>query len=578
MVKAGTATPPTEPDETFTRRVCALLVADVSGFSTLIGEDDERTARAVRELVALVQGVAADAGGRAQPLAGDAIVAIFDSVVAAVGAALRVQRHLAEQEIAGLRLKLRIGVHFGDVLIRDGAAFGDAVNVATRLQALARPGTVCVSEGVYQQVRNKFDDTFLTLGYQQLDKVSGAVRAYLIVPSESEPGRGRWVSAWTATATALVLIAAAAIIVATLYGWLQNDYGTSTTPAGEQEPASRPVVQKAARTDQPTVVLGVMVFRGLGTDPGNAWMREALRDGLNTQLSEISSVKVYSKEFLDFLMTRQGLTEIEAANQLGITKMLTGSFLGVGGRLRIETRVVDVTSGVLESSYTTEGSPQEFLELQDQVVLGAIARLSLPITPEERAALLARRSTNVEALKLLLEAEGRSGTKAAGAGSQPTPGEPHSALHLDSVMVAWLAPSLALAADEKQDEVAILDLIERYRLATEAGEIDALAVLYTAFTPEQRAAQQRYLDNVRGLHIAVENIDLADCRQRSGGELHPRRPLCGRSHRAPHARSGAADKDAPPRERHMEAGQRRMRHERLLLIPFPKEGSPYPHS
>ena len=122
---------------------------------------------------------------------GFAIVAIFDSVVAAVDAALRVQRQLAEQEVAGLRLKLRIGVHFGDVLIRDGAPVGNAVNLATRLQTLARPGTVCVSEGVYQQVRNKFEETFVDLGYRQLDKASGRVRAYLIVPRAIEPGRTR---------------------------------------------------------------------------------------------------------------------------------------------------------------------------------------------------------------------------------------------------------------------------------------------------------------------------------------------------------------------------------------------------
>jgi adenylate cyclase len=512
-----------EPDERFTPRVCALLAADVSGFSALIGEDDERTACAVQELQTLVQGVTADVGGRAQPRAGDAIVAIFDSVVAAVDAALRVQRQLAEQEVAGLRLKLRIGVHLGDVLIRDGAAFGDAVNVATRLQTLARPGTVCISEGVYQQVRNKFEETFVDLGYRQLGKASGPVRAYLIVPRESEAGRARPYrrreSTWIAVAAALVLLAVASIIVVQRHGWLRSEHRAATTlepsatPVGTRGPASSAVEQKADRTEPPVdgrpVALGVMVFKALGTESGNAWMREALRDGLNTQLSEISNVKVYSKEFLDFLMTRQGLTEIEAANQLGITKMLTGSFLAVGGRLRIETHVVDVASGVLESSYTTEGPAQEFLDLQDKVVLGAIARLSLPITQEERTALLARRSTNVEALKLLLEAERGGSAKPTGAGSGPATGEPHSALHPGSVMVAWFAPCPALASDEDGDQVAILDVIERYRRATEAGHVDALAALYTDFTPEQRAAQQRYLDNVRNLVIAVENIDLA---------------------------------------------------------------------
>src|SRR5262249_51776618 len=153
------------------------------------------------------------------------------------------------------------------------------------------------------------------------------------------------------------------------------------------------------------IALGVMLFKPLQEDPATAWMREVLRDGLNTQLSQLSSVKVYSKEFIDFLITREGLTEFEAATRLGIRKMLSGSFV-VGGTLRIETHVVDVASGVLEASSTTVGREQELLDLQGRMALDVVARLNLPITPEERKMLLARRTTDVEALKLLLEAEG----------------------------------------------------------------------------------------------------------------------------------------------------------------------------
>src|SRR5213594_1692743 len=155
-----------EPENTFTRRVCAVLLADVTGFSALMGEDDERTARAVQHLHAIVQGLVAEAKGYAEPSAGDSLFATFDSVVAAVDTALNIQRRVATEEFGGTRLQVRIGVHFGDVLIRGGAAFGDAINVASRLQALAKPGTICISDGVYRQVRNKFDEQFLDLGQQ----------------------------------------------------------------------------------------------------------------------------------------------------------------------------------------------------------------------------------------------------------------------------------------------------------------------------------------------------------------------------------------------------------------------------
>jgi class 3 adenylate cyclase/TolB-like protein/ketosteroid isomerase-like protein len=498
----------TERDETFTRRVSAVLLADVSGFTTLMGVDDEGTARAVRRLQALVQDIVADAKGRADAFAGDAIFAIFDSVVAAVDAALSIQRQIAAQHFAGRRLQVRMAVHLGDVLLREGApvstAVGDAVNVAARLQALAQPGTVCISDGVYRQVRNKFDEKFVDLGHQHLKNISEPVHAYLLVPREAAAARARprraWVG-WAIASSALALVGALGVVTALRYQGVPPEQPTETK-IGQPERVA-PVGQVAAPAPEAArqVTLGVMVFKSRGGDGDNEWMCEALRDGLNTQLSELSNVKVYSKEFLDFLVTRQGLTEIEAANKLGITKMLTGSFVAVGGTLQIETHVVDVVSGVLESSYTTAGRERDFLDLQNRVVMGVISRLNLPVTDEEKAMLLARRNTNVEALKLLLEAEGGS------APSEPPADKPRSAVP------QWLARAVQLgavaAAANQAAEPEILAVIERYRRATEAKEIDTLAGVYSQFTPEQQAAQQRYFDNVRDLRVAIDRVDVA---------------------------------------------------------------------
>src|SRR5262245_41593522 len=158
------------------------MLADVSDFSALMGEDDERTARDVERLHALMGAVIADAGGHAEPVAGDALFATFDSVVAAVGAALRVQERVAGVDFAGRRLAVRLGVHFGDVLLGGTVAFGDAINVAARLQTLARPGTVCISEGVYRHVQARFDAAFEDLGRQRLKNITADVHAYLMVP------------------------------------------------------------------------------------------------------------------------------------------------------------------------------------------------------------------------------------------------------------------------------------------------------------------------------------------------------------------------------------------------------------
>jgi len=493
------------------------LLGDVFGYSALMGEDDERTARAIHELQAAIRDIVSDAHGRADPFAGDAILATFDSVVAAVDAALAIQRRVGAEEFAGTRLQMRIGVHFGDVLVREGAAFGDAINITARLQTLAKPGTVCISEGVYRQVRNRFDEKFVDLGRQQLKNISDPVHAYLIVPPELAPAQTPARTRLALGATAVVLLVLLSGIVAVRYWSAPPAKPKETRTEGHsglgiethQPESPAPGAQKAAAhaEDGGQVTLGVMLFKGLAPEGEKDWRREALRDGLNAQLSQLSQVKVYSKEFIDFLVTRKGLTDIEAATQLGIKKMLSGSVVVVGDTLHIETHVVDVTSGVLEISYTTSGREQDFLDGQ-KMALDVISHLNLPVTDDERRTALAQKpSANAEALKRLMEAESGAAHRPATPGPETSKDAPHSALP------RWLA-SLALVPAARADDTgaappAILDVLEHYRKATESREVQALAAVYEEFPPDQQAAQQRYFENVRDLKVVIDHVDVA---------------------------------------------------------------------
>ena len=478
-----------------------------------MGEDDERTARAIHALQADIHAIVTAANGRADPFVGDAILATFDSVVTAVETALVIQRRVAEKEFAGTRLQMRLGVHFGDVLLRDGAAFGDAINVAARLQTLAKPGTVCISDGVYRQVRNRIDEQFVDLGRQQLKNISDPVHAYLLVPRElavAQTARRAWLRL-TVGAAAVALLALASGVVAVRY-WSAppappTEQRTALQMTTRQPGARAPLAPKvgAPAEESRPVTLGVMVFKSLAPEGDKDWRREALRDGLNAQLSQLSEVKVYSKEFIDFLISRKGLTDIEAATQLGIKKMLSGSFVVVGDTLRIETHVVDVSSGVLEASYTTIGHEKDFLDLEQKMTLDVISHLNVPVTDDERRTLLAEQpSANVEALKLLLESESGGGAKP----SAPGPGGPKDAPR--SALPCWLAAlDVVRAASADDAPAAILDVLEQYRKATESREIQALAAVYDELSPEQWAAQQRYFDNVRNLKVAIDHVDVA---------------------------------------------------------------------
>lgn len=487
-----------QSDANFERRVAAVLLADVTGFSKLMGEDDERTARAVHDFQMLAKGIVADGKGHAEAVAGDSLFATFDSVVAAVDAAMTIQRRLATDDLGGTPLSVRIGVHVGDVLLRDGRAFGDAINVAARLQALARPGTVCISDTVYRQVRNRFDDEFVDLGLQRLKNISDPLRAYLLIPREhagSDAPSGLRSRRTLLIGGGLVALVAIILAVALRPQSLSNTPPSAAPPNAAAPPAQRAAVEGGEETTQ--VALGVMLFKAPAGEAQD-WRREALRDGLNAQLSRLSQVKVYSKEFLDFLVTRKGLSEIEAATQLGIKKMLSGSIVEKDGVLQIETHVVDVTSGVLEASYTTTGSVKDFVDLESKVALEIIARLDLPATDEERQQLLAQRNTNADALRMLLEAEG-------GAAAAEEPAEPRSSVPDTVSFAALLAPAVAFADDP---ETAIRAVLEQYRVATEARQVDALPALFVEFSEEQRAAQARYFEGVRDLKVDIGNVDI----------------------------------------------------------------------
>ena len=475
------------PEDTYTRRISAVLVADVSGFSALMGLDDEQTARDVRRVQALVGSIVTDLQGRAEPQAGDSICASFESVVAAVDAALQVQERLAAEDESGRPLRLRIGIHFGDVLLTpEGGTLGDAINVAARLCALARPDTICISEGVYRHVRARLTRRVQDLGRRRLKNISDPVHAYLVLPSGVVPSR---------RAIAVPVVGGVALALMTFVLWWV--WSRPPVPLRVTQPLTSPGTITRASEPVPAIMLGVMLFKGLGAEGENDWMREALRDGLNAQLYGLPVVKVYSKEFIDGVAQQEGLSEIAVATKLGISKMLSGSFVDVGGKLRIETHVVDVGSGMLESSVTVLGAADRFAELQTTLVEAVITRLKLPVTDEERKTLLAQRSTDADALRLLLEAEG---------GAVPPPDAPPGR---GSSLRRWLGAAAGPAVAWADDRTEILAILEHYRKAMEAREVAAVATVFVEYAPEQRAAQQRYFDNVRELRIAFADPDVA---------------------------------------------------------------------
>src|SRR5215831_11792859 len=178
------------------RKLSAILMVDVSGFSRMMGRNEERTTALIREFHDRTRGLVETHQGRVVDTAGDSVFGEFDSVVNAVRCAQAIQEAQSTANAGRMpadRIETRIGVHLGDVIVQDYRVYGDGVNIAARLQTIAAPGSICVSEAVYQQVYTKLDLAFEDLGVQELKNIEHPIRLYRVSgsPTGRTPTRAR---------------------------------------------------------------------------------------------------------------------------------------------------------------------------------------------------------------------------------------------------------------------------------------------------------------------------------------------------------------------------------------------------
>ena len=243
-----------------------------------------------------------------------------------------------------------------------------------------------------------------------------------------------------------------------------------------------------------------MAIRANGHVP--EWMSDFTRDGLNTVLSKQPRLLVYSRQKIDFLSEKRGLKEIEVAEQLGISKMVSASLSDVDSELALEVQIIDIKTGLIEGSHETRGSEKQLIEMQNEAAIEVMRSLKLPVDQAEVAKLLADRTNDrLDSYKLL--------TESMGGGVEPEPtGKPHSAVH--GRWWARLGPSTAEAADD--DEDAIRALLERYRAALESRDMARVESLHAALPTPMRDALLQYFQSAADLRVAV-----LQARHRGGG-------------------------------------------------------------
>ena len=307
------------------RRLAAILAADVAGYSRLMGQDEEGTLVALKTIrTSIVDPQIAEHRGRIVKTTGDGALVEFASAVDAVRCAVEIQRCVNEQSAdvpLDRRIEFRIGINVGDIIIDGGDIFGDGVNVAARLEALAEPGGICVSGRVEEDTHGKVDVTFEDAGEQQLKNIARQVRVYRV-------GRG------------------------------------------SAEAPSRPTL---ALPDKPSIA--VLPFQNMSADPEQEYLADGMVEDIITSLSRFRNLFVIARNS-SFTYKGRSVDVRQVGRELGVRYLLEGSVRKAADRVRITGQLIDASTGAHLWADRFEGALQDIFDLQDRVsttVVNAIA-------------------------------------------------------------------------------------------------------------------------------------------------------------------------------------------------------------
>src|SRR5271169_2056131 len=313
-----------------TRRLAAILAADVAGYSRLMGADEEGTLERLKALRReLLDPKIAEHHGRIVKTTGDGMLVEFASVVDAVRCAVEVQQAMPERDTgvaAEKRIELRIGINLGDVIVEGDDLYGDGVNIAARIEALADPGGVFLSNTVHDQVRDRLPFVFEDLGEQQVKNIARPVRVYRVRDAGTAAGKSQSVPAQTALPL----------------------------------------------PDKPSIA--VLPFQNMSGDPEQEYFADGMVEEIITALSRIRWLFVIARNS-SFTYKGKAIDVKQVGRELGVRYVLEGSVRKAGARVRITGQLVDATTGGHIWADHFDGALEDVFDLQDRVtasVVGAI--------------------------------------------------------------------------------------------------------------------------------------------------------------------------------------------------------------
>ena len=323
------------------RRLTAILAADVVGYSRLMGNDEAGTLAQLKEIrQAVVDAKIAEHRGRIVKLTGDGVLAEFSSVVNAVSCATEIQTAMRARKPENA-IQFRIGVNLGDVIAEGDDIYGDGVNVAVRLESVAQPGGIAVSQSVCDHVGNRLSVTFEDRGEQQLKNIEKAVRVYDVVLDE---------------------------------------------PSSVEMPATR--------RDKPSIA--VLPFNNMSGDPEQEYFSDGITEDIITDLSKVSGLSVIARHS-SFSYKGKPLKVQQIGRELGVDFMLEGSVRKAGARVRVTGQLVNCKKGSHVWAERFDRDLTDIFAIQDEITHAIVEQLKVRLLPQEREAVEQIPTENIEA-------------------------------------------------------------------------------------------------------------------------------------------------------------------------------------
>jgi adenylate cyclase len=393
-----------------TRKIAAILVADIVGYSRLAGADEDRTLSRLRGLRSDLIDPAIDAHhGRIVKRTGDGSLIEFRSVVDAMRCAIEVQNGLVERN-AGLsperRIEFRVGIHLGDVVEEtDGDLMGDGVNIAARLESIAVPNGICLSGAAYEQVRDKLQEEFVDLGDKELKNIARPVRVYSLqvgVPAQAklatpaEPATPKKRLAVTPLAAGIVAL----VVAIAAGGWY---FVGPNRPAAVATIASAPVASNAAAPAEAAgLSIVVLPFANLSGDPTQDYLADVLTDELTTGLARIGDSLVIARNTA-FTYKGKPVDAKAIGKDLGVRYALEGSVQPTGNQVRVNAQLIDAENGTHLWAEQFDTARADLLQMQDEIVTHLARALEVQLTYVEAARLKRTPAANPNAADLALQ-------------------------------------------------------------------------------------------------------------------------------------------------------------------------------